>query len=248
MRIRLMIGGMAFLLAGIAAASTGEPSDSLALTLTLFLHQVLFVFWLGPDIGVYMWGTKLANSELSQAQRAAAGRIMRSIEIIPRACMSLMLTVGGVLSELMGITHPAWQMVGIWGLGPVWLTLTLLVHFKATSNPDDPLRKLDGLFRWLVVATVLGSVGFSLATGRLESVPWLTAKLLLFAAVVYFGIMMRRRLSPVQDAVVALEKGEGDSALDTEVQHSLSRARIFMFASWLALAAAAFLGVVQPGS
>ena len=27
----------------------------------LFLHQLLFVYWLGPDIGVYIWSRKAAN-------------------------------------------------------------------------------------------------------------------------------------------------------------------------------------------
>ena len=93
--------------AGAAHAINSAPGDdAFVYRLTLFLHQVLFVFWLGPDIGVYMWSTKVTNAELSPAQRVAAGRMMQAIEIIPRACMSLMLTVGGLLTEMMGIQHP----------------------------------------------------------------------------------------------------------------------------------------------
>jgi len=230
----------------VYAADPGAETD-LGYKLVLFVHQLLFVFWLGPDIGVYMWSTKLTNSELSPAQRVSAGRIMQAIELIPRACMSLMLTVGGVLTELMGIEHPWWQMAGIWLLGPIWLTLTILVYVRSGSEQGFQLARLDEFFRWAVIGVVLMSVGYSVTTGRLAEVPWVTAKLLIFAAVVFFGLMMRRRLMPVKSAMDALESAGPTTELDGTIAASISRARPFMFASWIALAAAAALGMAQPG-
>jgi hypothetical protein len=244
MRTTLM--GALLLASGTAFAATG--SDEFSYTLVLFLHQVLFVFWLGPDIGVYMWSTKATNPEVTPAQRVAAGRMMRSIEIIPRACMSLMLTVGGVLTEMMGLEHPWWQMVGIWLLGPVWLTLTLLVYFREESDQGAQLDKLDSLFRWVVIITVLASVVYSVATERLAGAPWVTGKLLIFAAVVFFGLMMRKRLAPFARGIDQLEAEGPSPALDQTLASSVARARIFMFAAWIALAIAAGLGLVQPGS
>jgi len=244
--MRTTLLGALLLASGTAFAATG--SDEFSYTLVLFLHQVLFVFWLGPDIGVYMWSTKATNPEVTPAQRVAAGRMMRSIEIIPRACMSLMLTVGGVLTEMMGLTHPWWQMVGIWLLGPVWLTLTLLVYFREDGDQGAQLDKLDSLFRWAVILTVLASVAYSVATERLAGAPWVTGKLLIFAAVVFFGLMMRRRLMPFTGGIDTLEADGPSPELDKTLANSVARARIYMFATWLALAMAAGLGIVQPGS
>ena len=64
------------LLASAGALAATGPTDQVSYRLVLFLHQVLFVFWLGPDIGVYMWSTKLVNPEVTPGQRVAAGRIM----------------------------------------------------------------------------------------------------------------------------------------------------------------------------
>ena len=61
------------------AAGYTAGEDPFTYRLTLFLHQVLFVFWLGPDIGVYTWRTKVTNAELSPAQRVSAGRMMQAI-------------------------------------------------------------------------------------------------------------------------------------------------------------------------
>lgn len=43
--------------------------------------------------------------------------MMNLVDVIPRAAISLMLTVGGLLSEYVGLEHPWWQMAGIVLLG-----------------------------------------------------------------------------------------------------------------------------------
>jgi hypothetical protein len=249
------VGSLALvsLLAALGAVAAGADFstpvyESFTYLFVLFLHQVLFVFWLGPDIGLYMWSTKVVNPELSPGQRLAAGRIMQVIGVLPQACMSLMLTVGGVLTELRGIEHPWWQMIAIWLLGPVWLTLTLLTYATAGTDRGARLMQLDTWFRWLVIVSVPLSVAYSVNTGRLDGVPWINAKLLLFAAVVFFGLRMRQRLAPFVAGLDQLAASGPSPELDKVFRTSIARARLFMFAAWLALALAAGLGMLQPGS
>jgi len=216
--------------------------------LVLFLHQALFVFWLGPDIGVYLWSRKLSDTKITPAQRIAAGRIMPVIGIISLACMSLMLTVGGVLTEIRGIEHPWWQMIGIVALGPVWLSLTLLAYWRTGSDAGQKLADMDIAFRWVVMIAVLLSVALATATGRLEGVPWVTGKLVLFAVLVYFGIRVRSRLNTLGPAIDAMEANGPTAETDHAISAVLGKARIFMIASWIALALAAAMGTFQPGS
>ncbi len=237
------------LLAGFSTAALASTADdTTAYRMVLFLHQVLFVFWLGPDIGVYMWSTKVVNPELTPGQRVSAGRMMRTIDIIPKVCMSLMLTIGGVLTEMKGIEHPWWQMAGIVLLGPVWLTLTLLTYRQYAAQASAKLEQFDLLFRSLVVITVVLSVVYSVLTDRLVDTPWLTGKILLFGAVVFFGIMMRLRLTPFAQGIDQLEADGPSDELDAQLAGSQARSRPFMFAGWLALAVAAGLGIAQPGN
>ncbi|MGI9309088.1 MAG: hypothetical protein ACR2P6_07490, partial [Gammaproteobacteria bacterium] len=50
----------------------------------LVLHELLFVFWLGPDIGRYVWSTRAVSTELSPSTRIAAGQLIDKIEIFPK--------------------------------------------------------------------------------------------------------------------------------------------------------------------
>jgi len=240
------------LLAGLLVASSlawaADGGYGVEYRMVLFLHQALFVFWLGPDIGVYLWSQKLTNTEITPAQRIAAARIMPVISVISLACMSLMLTIGGILTEIRGIEHPWWQMAGIIALGPFWLGLTLLTFFRAGTDAGAQLARYDILFRWVVIVTVLVSVGIAIATGRLAEVPWVTAKLILFAVLVFFGVMVRTRLAPVDAAIGEMEASGPSPQLDQRLASAVSGARVFMIASWVALAIAAGLGTFQPGS
>jgi hypothetical protein len=184
---------------------------------------------------------------MNAAQRLAAAGMMPVIEMLPRVCISLMLTVGGVLSEYVGLEHPPWQMAGIVLLGPVWLSLTLLATL-AGGAAGRQAATLDQWLRWLIVVSVVASVAYSAATGRLAEAPYVAPKLLLFAAVVFLGLMLRRRLDPFHEGLARLAAMGRSPEVDQQMERSLARARPFVHSIWAALLLAALLGVIKPGA
>jgi hypothetical protein len=251
MRRLIIVGasGVAALFLGQLYAETIIPEPALTgHEIVLFLHQLLFVYWLGPDIGVFVWSRKVVNAELTADQRLAAGKIITSIDFIPRVCISLMLTVGGILTESVGLEHPLWQMAGIILLGPVWLSMVLVIYIRRGTALGASVAKLDFWFRWALILAVVASVVYSFSTGRLDEAPWVGGKLLLFAAVVLFGLIMRMRLRPFTDGLARLAVDGPSEQLNGAMATSLSRATPFMIAIWIGLLWAALLGVVKPGS
>ena len=216
--------------------------------IVLVLHELLLVFWLGPDIGIFIWSTKVANTDLSDSIRITTGEMMHTIDLFPRICISLMLTIGGVLTEVVGLTHEWWQWIAIIALGPIWLTLVLIAYFKEGTSVGATVRKLDLYLRWLVIASVPLSVAYSTSIGRMENAPWVSAKLIIFAAIVLLGLAARRHLNDVQDSVSELRSSGSSPVLNARIASSLRSARPFIFAIWVGLAAAAWLGIEQPGS
>ena len=69
--------------------------------IALLIHLLLFVYWLGGDIGVFYSSGLSVNRSLSREARQMAGKIMINLDLIPRLCLSLMLTVGGILTCLL---------------------------------------------------------------------------------------------------------------------------------------------------
>lgn len=212
----------------------------------ILLHLLLFCYWLGGDIGVFYSAGFVADPERSTEARLTAGKIMLGIDLVPRICMSLMLTVGGLLSEFAGIDHPAWQLLGITLLGPVWLGMVLLLHFAHGAAFIPALTRVDFVFRWLVIAGIVGSTGWSAVNGRLAEVPWLSAKLLAFAFLVFCGLMIRLRFKGFAQSYARLAAGTHGAADDQVMAASLGKVRPWVVTIWLVLVLQAFLGVVKP--
>ena len=223
-----------------------EPSSA-AHTLALTAHLLLFAWWLGGDLGVFYSSGRVVDASQPRAARLMAGRMMLALDVVPRICMSLMLTVSALLAETVGIPHPAWQMTAVLLLGPAWLALVLFLHFRESSAAAPAVRRLDLALRWVVIAAVSVSATWSLASGRLADHPWLAAKLYLFAFLVFCGLMIRRGLPPFIDGYAALAAGRETPESDRAMAVSLARMRPWVLAIWAGLVASAVLGVAKPG-
>ena len=232
-----------------AGSIGGEVSagENFGHTLVLFLHQLLLVYWLGPDIAVYIWSRRVVNTELSAEQRIVAGNMMTMIDIVPRVCLSLFLTVAGILSETYGLPHPWWQMIAIVLLGPVWLTIVLMSYLKRGSDFGDLVMRFDSWLRGMLVIGMPISVMWSVSTGRLADSPWIAGKLIILAIVILLGLLLRLRLRAMFDGLNSMEKEGQSEAVDTVMATSLARAQLFSYAIWALLLWASLLGIVKPG-
>lgn len=213
-----------------------------------FLHVFLFVFWLGPDVAMFIWSRKVVDTATTPEQRVVAGQMMRQVGFIPRAAISLMLTVGGLLTEYVGLTHPWWQMAGIVLLGPVWLALVLAATLRDGTPTGATAERLETALRWLLIVAVPLSVAWSTVTGRLALAPYVGAKLLLFAAILVFGQLLRWKLAPLRPGLDELAAAGPSPALDARLRASVDGGRPYIIAIWAAILAAALLGVVKPGA
>lgn len=212
----------------------------------LILHLLLFCYWLGGDMGVFYSSGFVVNPKLSPAARMVAAKIMVNLDLVPRICMALILTVGGILSERW-LEHPTWQMVAIILLAPFWLAMVLTIHIKEGQPIAKSIAKFDYWFRWFVVIAIIVSVTYSFVTGRLAPAPWIGAKLLIFAALVFCGIMIRRYIGPYAAGIHALAKGSITDPENIAMAKSLAKCRVFVYVIWVGLVVEAVLGVVEPG-
>ena len=226
---------------------TGAEGD-LGHTIWLILHLVLFAYWLGGDIGVFYSTRMILNRSNTPDQRFMASRIMLWIDLLPRLCLSMMLTVGGILSEYVGVSHPPWQYAMIVILGPVWFTVLLVMHFKHNASFMPTLTKLDLWFRWFLIAAIVVSVWWAVSEGRLDNAPWLAPKLIVFALMVLCGVMIRIFLPGFVAGVRALSQGSITTEQDDAMRRSIHRVRPWVFAIWAGLIIEAFLGIFKPGA
>ena len=217
--------------------------------IALLMHLLLFAYWLGGDIGVFYSSGFAVNRKLSRGARQAAGTIMMNLDLIPRLCLSLMLTVGGILTHYYGIDHPLWQMVGIILLGPIWTCSLIYIHFNEGTDLVKTMTKIDYYFRWIMVFTLIASVSYAFYfTDRLNANPWVGAKLIVFAALIFCGIMIRKYIGGFIKGIHNIATDNINEADDIAMAASLSKARVFVLTILVLILVEVWIGVAKPGS
>lgn len=236
-------------LPGLCSGAVGDEPGVSAHRLWLYAHLLLFVFWLGADLGVFLCARAAVRPGLSPEQRRRTVGLMNAIDMAPRISASLMLTVGGVLTEYVGLPHPWWQMAGIVLLGPAWLALILVRRPAAGDAGSRALLDPDQAVRLLLALTVPLSVAWSWASGRLDSAPYVGIKLLIFSGLMLAGFLLRRHWRSFHEALAALpDSASGDGVPERELVAAQRRTQPLVLVIWVGLAIAALIGVTQPGA
>ena len=214
----------------------------------LILHLFLFCYWLGGDIGVFYSSGFAANPKLGIEARMTAAKIMLALDIVPRVCGAVMLTVGGLLSEYYGVTHPGWQLAAIIALAPVWLTMELIMHFKFDTPLGQAVSKFDNPFKILIMLSCMISVAWSFSTGRLDEAPWIGYKILVFVWIVFCSLMINKTIGPYVVGIQKIAMGEINDAENTAMAASLKKVKWAVIGIWAGIVVSAVLGVMKPGS
>ena len=219
----------------------------------IIFHLLLFVYWLGGDMGVFYSSGLAIDPKLTNAQRVTASKIMINLDFVPRICMSLMLTVGGLLSSYNGIEHPQWQTIGFILLGPGWLAMVVYLHYAHGTELSKIVTKIDFWFRWFLVAYLIWSVSYSfMFTDKLDNAPWVGAKLVVFAGLVFCGLMIRVFIPGYIQGIVTLRQEADKPSMSDEMNatmtNSLAKCRPFVLAIWAGLFVECWLGVAKPGN
>ena len=91
-----------------------------------YAHVLLFVFWLGADVGVFFAAIYAKNDKLSFETRATLLKLGGFIDLFPRISFALMLPVGLHLVSFTGI-YPVTSLMlwTAWIVAAAWIALIL---------------------------------------------------------------------------------------------------------------------------
>jgi len=212
-----------------------------------FVHILLFVYWLGGDAGVYYSSTFVVNPNLSRDARLTAFRIFVELDQLPRYCLALMLTIGGLLAASIGVPHLDWQLPFIIALGPLWVMMVWAIHHYQGKPLGQRLARFDFYFRCFMIVALIASVGYAWGDARLTPYPWIAAKLLIFAALIFCGLMIRLRIPRFVEGYTQLATSRATPQSDADMIAGMQACRPWVLAIWAGVAVSALIGILQPG-
>ena len=210
-----------------------------------FVHIVLFAYWLGADLGVFLGAKHMAKPGLDWQERMRMRRLVLAIDLGPRVALIMMLPVGFQLAQAWGAPIPSGWMPIVWIVAFAWLALMLSVHFQAGSDIGETLRKLDLGVRYVVMLSMLGA-GIAAFSGAIENLPgWLSFKLGLFGLIIGNGLLLRRAASGWTRAAECYADNDiaGGEAIIQDTRDGGARLALMI---WTLVAIMAFVGTVKP--
>ena len=115
------------------------------------MHILVFVYWLGGDLGVFYSSTILTDTKANPQGRIVAAKVLAQVDMAPRTAMILTLPTGISVAALKGWAEvPTLALVAVWAFALFWLALAWIVHIKHLPA-GSAIRKLDLVIRWAMI-------------------------------------------------------------------------------------------------
>lgn len=222
-------------------------SDILYRTL-VFAHVLLFVAWLGGDIGVFVLGQHFRKRTVySLDQRLALLKLLVAVDMAPRTAWALMVPLSlSVAAAGSWIALPTWLLAAAWALGGAWLWLVWDSHLHDQTPRAVRNRRVETWVKIAITGFYLWLGLSSLAIGAPIALPWLAWKAALFGAIFVAAIMIDVAFKPVGPQLGALIAQGSSDATELPLRRTMDRTRIWVLLVYLLLLATAWLGIVKP--
>ncbi len=214
----------------------------------VFVHLLLFVFWLGGDVGVFGLGQHFrTRARYSLDQRLALLKLLVEIDMVPRTAWALMVPVSLSLVRMGGHwTMPAWLLAAAWAIAAIWIWLVWAAHLHDQTPRATRNRRVEF---WLKVALALFYLALgaiSLGTGSPLGGAWLGLKALMFGLIFAAAIMIDVAFKPVGPQLGTLIREGSTDATELPLLRTMNRTRLWVWTVYLLLLVTAYLGLVKP--
>ena len=216
-------------------------------SLLIFFHILLFVFWLGGDLGVAILGAQFRKrDQYSLQERLTILKILVINDLGPRYAWALMVASTLSLVKAGGYWDvPIWGIVIAWAVSLFWCWLVYASHRAGQTDKGKQLRKIEMILKWVLAGFYLVLGGISLITNAPLAENWLASKAVIFGLIFVAAIMIDVMFKPVGPLLMAvIEEGSSDKT-EEPLLKTMNKSRIWVRAVYLLLVIVGFIGVTK---
>ncbi|WP_394730078.1 hypothetical protein [Altererythrobacter sp. GH1-8] len=220
----------------------------LAYPTLVYVHLLLFVLWLGADVGVFVLGQHFRRrGDYTLEQRIALLKLLVEIDMVPRSAWALMVPLSLSVVDMGNWWDvPIVLLAGAWIIGLFWLWLVWDSHKHDMTPRAARNRAIEGWLRWLIGGFYLWLGGQSLLTDGPLMPDWLAWKALMFGLIFVAAIMIDVSFKPVGAQLAAVMQQGSSDETEIPLRKTMDRTRVWVWAVYILLMITAFLGNVKP--
>ena len=213
-------------------------------SILLYIHILLFVFWIGTDVGVFVLGKIAQKAENHPQRRVDSFKTALTLDKAPRVCFALMVPVGLQLASVSGyFPLTLLQLLLVWLVGAVWLICVVGSFFLSVGPVLHAMRYTDRAIQGLVCLSLLWLGLASLVTGGPVVPDFLAWKIVIFGVLAGAALVLDFLSTPVLFLFLELEENGPSDGLQTQIDRGMNRIYVFVGIIYLTALVSAFLGV-----
>jgi len=214
----------------------------------VFVHILLFVLWLGADVGVFMLGQHFRKREkYDLPQRLVLLQLLVNLDMVPRTAWALMVPLTITMVDAGGWWDlPGWAVALSWAVGAFWIWLVWDAHIHDQTERAARERKIESILRIGLTVFYLGLGILSLVQGEPLIPVWLATKALMFGLIFAAAIMIDVAFKPVGGQLGKLIAEGSSDETEIPLRKTMDTTRIWVWIVYLLLLATAFLGNIKP--
>jgi len=214
-------------------------------SLLAFGHILLFVFWLGTDIGVFLAAKMSERRGLSVETRAAVLGLGMVLDRLPRSALVLIVPSGLQLAAWSGwLSLPPLLPVIVWLIAALWLAIL----WTGFLNPETTIEARAMRFNFVMNVAAAVAVGaFAIWSFSDAATPrWLDLKLAAVAAIFVIGVLLDIRFKPAVAAFLDIVANGPSEERDARYSTAIGPVYRLVVAIYGMVVVAAFLGTAKP--
>ena len=213
-----------------------------------FLHIMMFVFWIGTDLGVFLSAKKSTDPSLSFGTRVTLLHLALRIELLPRTMWKAALPLGVMLMDgLEIIDFTALQLALIWLFSIAWWAISMY----GAWHYDKPIgHKFAGINNWLTGAVGVVLIGIAvlslLGNGPIPAADsWLSWKIGLYGLINLMVIVMIVVFDPLGAAFGRLAVEGSTPEIEGIISGVMDRSAWIIWATYATIALVAFIATTK---
>lgn len=214
----------------------------------VFAHLLLFVLWLGADVGVFVLGQHFRKRRVySLDQRLALLKLLVAVDMTPRSAWAMMVPLSLSVAVVGGwAVLPLWAVAAAWLVSGVWLALVWDAHLHDQTPRAARDRRWETPIKLAIMIGYLGLGGWSLWTGGPILARFVAWKAVLFGLIFAAAMAIDWSFKPVGPQLGRLIAEGSSDTTELPLLRTMNRTRLWVWTVYLLLLATAWLGVVKP--
>ncbi len=216
-----------------------------------YAHVLMFVFWVGTDMGVFLAARRSTDPALSFVTRVTLLHMALRIELLPRTMWKAALPFGVMLSRDLGLLAISdLALAAVWLFSVIWWAISM----SGAYWYDKPIgHLLAGITNWLtgLVGTTLIALSVSSWIGAgpfVADAQWLHLKVALYGAINLMVIWMIVVFDPLGAAFGRLAVEGSKPEIEAIISSTMDRSTLVIWSTYALIVIAGFIGTTKlPG-